>query len=70
MGDIAVLKLCDSEEIDNNEYYYYVKKGVDFDEKLEAFKQLVATYENYQEVEDFIFDNFEQVNIDEYEIYY
>lgn len=68
--EIAVLKLCDREELDNSEFYYYVKKNADFEEKLEAFKNLVETYDNYQEVEDFIADNFEQVNVDEYEIYY
>lgn len=68
--EIAVIRLTDSSyDIDGN-LVYYVKKDADFDNKLVEFEQLLQNYTNFQEVEDFIDDNFELVTLDEYEYEY
>lgn len=70
MKKIAMLKICDYDDIDNSEYLYWVEKNEDFDEKLEKFREIVANYSEFEEVEKFIAENFVEVDCDEYEIYY
>lgn len=67
MNEIAIITLRDTNKYDNNEdIVYYIKKDKDFDNKILKFRDLVKTYTNFQEVEDFIFDNFKQIQLDEY----
>lgn len=67
-NEFIVIRLTDSSydyDIDGN-IIYYVKKTDDLEEKLTELSQLVKTYTNFQEIEDFIFDNFEQVYPEQY----
>jgi hypothetical protein len=70
MNDIAVIRLNDSSFDVDGTLVYYIKKDKDFDNKLVEFEQLLQNYMNFQEVEDFIDDNFELVTLDEYEYEY
>ena len=63
MEDIIKLVLVDKvEEIENE---YFVKVDETTDDKTNKLMELLKTYESYQEVEDFIDENFEVVKIDE-----
>lgn len=67
MKEIAVITLHDKDTYDSNEdIVYYIKKDKDFNDKILKFRTLINTYTNFQEVEDFIYDNFEQIQLDEY----
>ncbi|MGN1327308.1 MAG: hypothetical protein ACI4VQ_04470 [Clostridia bacterium] len=63
MEDIIKLVLVDKvEEIENE---YFVKVDETTDEKTNKLMELLKTYESYQEIEDFIDENFEVIKIDE-----
>ena len=63
MENIIKLVLVDNdEEIENK---YFVKTDETTDDKINKLKVLLKNYESYQEVEDFIDENFEVVRIDE-----
>lgn len=70
MSDIAVIRLMDDQYDMDDDLIYYIKKDEQFEAKMEDFKKLLNTHENFQEIEDFIFDNFEQVELDEYKLYF
>lgn len=46
----------------------YVIKEENFEEKLKELQELCYNYDNFQEVEDFIVDNFKEINIENYRI--
>lgn len=67
MEEIAVITLHNKDTYDSSEdIAYYIKKDKDFIDKILKFRTLINTYTNFQEVEDFIHDNFEQIQLDEY----
>lgn len=68
MENIVCVKLID--ECEDTDLIYYFKKEENFDNKLAEFKKLLKEYSNFQEVEDFIFDNFTEVNIETIELSY
>lgn len=70
MSDIAVIRLIDDQYDMDDDLIYYIKKDEQFETKMEDFKKLLNSHENFQEIEDFIFDNFEQVKLDEYKLYF
>jgi len=70
MSDIAVIRLMDDQYDMDDDLIYYIKKDEQFETKMEDFKKLLNSHENFQEIEDFIFDNFEQVKLDEYKLYF
>lgn len=70
MSDIAVIRLIDDQYDMDDDLIYYIKKDEQFETKMEDFKKLLNSHENFQEIEDFIFDNFEQIKLDEYKLYF
>lgn len=68
MENLVMLKLID--ECDDSTYPVLVKKDKNFEKKYEKLLKLCRSYENFQEIEDFLCDNFDIVNIEEREIEY
>ena len=73
-NEYVIIKIKDNNNyLDNNEdtlmCQYLLKKDKDFNEKYEKLLKICKEFSNFQEVEDFIYDNFEKVNIDEREIW-
>ena len=66
---IAIIRLYE-ESFECDTITYYVKKDKNFDEKIAELETLLKTYNNFQEIEDFMFDNFTTVELDEYEFKY
>ena len=46
----------------------FVIKGEDFEEKYNKLVEVCKNYEDYQEVEDFIYDNFKKIDVERREI--
>ena len=63
---IAIIKLKDGNDI----ITYYVKQDEDFEENLVKLEKLTKNYSNFQEIEDFMFENFTNMELDEYEFEY
>lgn len=57
-----ICKICMTTE-DNDDIEYFVKVDENFDEKLEQLRELAKNYETYQDLEDFIYDNFILVDV-------
>lgn len=62
-----IIKLHFVDEYDEYELTYYVKADNDTQTKISNLEKLLETYDSFQEVEDFIEDNFESVSITEYD---
>lgn len=62
-----IIKLHFIDEYDEYELTYYVKADKDTQTKISNLEKLLETYDSFQEVEDFIEDNFESVSITEYD---
>lgn len=69
--EIVRIQLKDINSYDDDFKYsaVYVEKDNNFDKKYEEFVEICSNYEDFQEVEDFIHDNFKQIEVEEIEIY-
>ena len=70
MENIAVIRLMDDQYDKDDNLIYYIRKDEQFEAKMEKFKKVLKTHENFQEIEDFIFDNFEHITLDTYKLYF
>lgn len=70
-NDFIIIQLKDICYYDNDFNYdpIIVKKEQDFEEKYNKFVKICKNYETFQEIEDFIYENFIQIEIEEREIY-
>lgn len=66
--NIVCLKLIDKYE--NEENVFYIIKDKDFDIKYKQLQELLKNYETYQDIEDFIYINFNLVDLETQELYY
>lgn len=66
--NIVCLKLIDKYE--NEENVFYIIKDKDFDIKYKQLQELLKNYETYQDIEDFIYINFNLVDLEIQELYY
>ena len=69
MEHLVMLQLMD-ECGDNEVYPVLVKKDKNFEKKYEKLLKLCRSYENFQEIEDFLYENFDVVNVEEREVEY
>lgn len=67
MDKYALIKFHDIDDIDFD-YTIIVEKTDDFEEKYAELERLSESYDNFQEIEDFIYDNFNKLGYDEREI--
>jgi len=67
MDKYALIKLHDIDDIDFD-YTIIVEKTDDFEEKYAELERLSENYDYFQEIEDFIYDNFKKLGYDEREI--
>lgn len=67
MDKYALIRLHDIDDIDFD-YTIIVEKTDDFEEKYAKLESLCESYDNFQEIEDFIYDNFNKLGYDEREI--
>lgn len=67
MDKYALIKIHDIDDIDFD-YTIIVEKTDDFEEKYAELERLCESYDNFQEIEDFIYDNFNKLGYDEREI--
>jgi hypothetical protein len=67
MDKYALIKIHDIDDIDFD-YTIIVEKTDDFEEKYAELERLSESYDNFQEIEDFIYDNFNKLGYDEREI--
>ena len=74
MKEIVCLKLKDVEnyytDYNNNDYNKYVIKDENFEKNLKGLKKIVQDYDNFQEVEEYISENFQEITIENYIIKY
>ena len=63
-SDLCKIFLHNEEEETDNDYI--VIKDKNFEENISKLRRLTVNYETYQEIEDFIYDNFEIADIDTY----
>ncbi len=70
--NIVCIKFREIEYWDNNsgDFERYVLRDENFEKNFEQLSKLMLEYENFQEIEDFISENFEEIKIEEYEINY
>ena len=70
MENIAVIRLMDDQYDKDDNLIYYIRKDEQFEAKMEDFKKVLNSHRSFEEIEDFIFDNFEQIELDEYRLYF
>lgn len=73
-NEYIMIKIKDNNNyLDNNEetilYQFLVEKDKDFDEKYEKLLKICKDYLDFQEIIDFICDNFKEIKVDEREIW-
>ena len=65
-----VCRLCMTDLGGNDDIEYFVEIDDKFDEKIKKLEKLAKNYESYQEIEDFIYENFILVDMDWKDIEY
>lgn len=68
--EIVRIQLKDTSYYDDDFQYdaFYVIKDKNFESNYNALVKLCGDYENFQDVEDFIYENFTTIKIEELEI--
>lgn len=69
MENLVMLQLMD-ECGDNEVYPVLVKKDKSFEKKYEKLLKLCENYDCFQDIEDFLYENFDVVNVEEREVEY
>ena len=66
MNNIIMIQLKDICYYEDNFEFdpIFVIKEDNFEEKYNKLVEICKNYEDYQEVEDFIYDNFKRINVD------
>lgn len=69
MKDIVKIRLKDICYYEDNFEYnpIYVIKNEKFEENINKLKEICENYDSFQEIDDFIDDNFEKIDIEEIE---
>lgn len=72
MKNIVCIKFREIENWDDNSgnFERYIIKDNNFNKNFKKLQKLMLTYDNFQEIEDFIFDNFQEIDLEEYTIEY
>lgn len=71
MKELVYIKIKDMCNYDDDFEYdpILVEKCDDFEEKMKQLEEICKNYEDFQQVEDFISDNFYKINYEIIEIY-
>lgn len=70
MQEIVCLEFQEYDSYGANGFTKYVIKDENFEKKLNELQELCYNYDNFQEIEDFIVDNFKEIKVEKYEITY
>lgn len=66
--EIAIIRLVDKDDLED--IRYFVLKDEKFEENLKKLEKLVNNYDTFQEIEDFIYENFIEQGVEEISFYY
>lgn len=72
LNNIVCLKFREIENWDDNcgNFERYVIRDANFEQNFEKLSNLMLTYDNFQEIEDFFVENFQEIKMEDYEINY
>ena len=66
--EIAIIRLVDKDDLED--IRYFVLKDEKFEENLKKLEKLVNNYDTFQEIEDFVYENFIEQGVEEISFYY
>lgn len=71
-SNIVCLKFREIEywDDDSGDFDRYVVRDENFEKNFEELSNLILKYENFQEIENFLTENFQEIKMEDYEINY